>query len=292
MTNSRTLVPTSWSAHEKLRLCGASAFWPMLAYRAVTRTVSRLPRGACGQTDSRWIAASMSVIFISYRRDDSQGFAGRLEDDLSECFGEERVFRDREIPVGTDFAQHLEGTLGAAAVLLAVIGPNWLEVRGADGRRRLDDPGTGCAGKSRPDSPGPRGGPRAGRRARMPRQRRCRLRLRRWQGGRPSCSRTGAGARNSRSWQGNWRGSRPSFPGEARSRCPGQDGSMRWRFCAMCSRGARWRHRKGLRRESGAGCSERCGGCWCWRSRLRSSWCWSEPMAIRAPIASSTMSSP
>ena len=120
----------------------------------VTRTVSQPPRGACGQTDSRWIAASMSVIFISYRRDDSQGFAGRLEDDLSECFGEERVFRDREIPVGTDFAQHLEGTLGAAAVLLAVIGPNWLEVRGADGRRRLDDPGTGCAGKSRPDSPG------------------------------------------------------------------------------------------------------------------------------------------
>ena len=83
----------------------------------------------------------MSVIFISYRRDDSQGFAGRLEDDLSECFGDEQVFRDREIPVGTDFAQHLEGTLGAAAVLLAVIGPNWLEVRGADGRRRLDDPG-------------------------------------------------------------------------------------------------------------------------------------------------------
>lgn len=82
----------------------------------------------------------MSTIFISYRRDDTQGFAGRLEDDLSGTFGEEAVFRDREIPAGTDFARHLERTLSAAKVVLAVIGPRWLDVRGADGSRRLDDP--------------------------------------------------------------------------------------------------------------------------------------------------------
>ena len=85
----------------------------------------------------------MSVIFISYRRDDSQGFAGRLEDDLSECFGDEQVFRDREIPVGTDFAQHLEGTLGAAAVVLAVIGPNWLVREGKGDRVRFQLAGDG-----------------------------------------------------------------------------------------------------------------------------------------------------
>lgn len=82
----------------------------------------------------------MSEIFISYRRDDSQGFAGRLEDDLSEHFGDERVFRDREIPVGTDFATHLERTLARAEVVLVVIGPQWLAARGGDGARRLDDP--------------------------------------------------------------------------------------------------------------------------------------------------------
>ena len=57
----------------------------------------------------------MSVIFISYRRDDSQGFAGRLEDDLSECFGEGRFFATGRFLLVRDFAQHLEGTLGAAA---------------------------------------------------------------------------------------------------------------------------------------------------------------------------------
>jgi len=82
----------------------------------------------------------MGSVFISYRRDDSQGFAGRLEDDLSERLGDEWVFRDREIPAGTDFVEHLQAHLDRAAVVLVVIGPAWSAIRGADGRRRLDAP--------------------------------------------------------------------------------------------------------------------------------------------------------
>ncbi len=82
----------------------------------------------------------MGTLFISYRRDDSQGFAGRLEDDLSERFGDAQVFRDREIPAGTDFAAHLERNLAEAEVVLVVIGPNWLNARDAAGGRRLDAP--------------------------------------------------------------------------------------------------------------------------------------------------------
>lgn len=80
----------------------------------------------------------MSGIFIAYRREDSQGFAGRLEDDLSERFGDAMVFRDREIAPGEDFVKRLRDTLNSTDVALAVIGPRWTECTNPDGRRRLD----------------------------------------------------------------------------------------------------------------------------------------------------------
>jgi hypothetical protein len=80
----------------------------------------------------------LSGIFITYRRDDSQGFAGRLEDDLSERFGDALIFRDREIPPGEDFAKLLRDTLNSTDVALAVIGPGWVDCRDANGQRRLE----------------------------------------------------------------------------------------------------------------------------------------------------------
>lgn len=68
------------------------------------------------------------------------GFAGRLEDDLSERFGDAMIFRDRDIPPGEDFAAHLRETLDSADIALAVVGPHWLDCRNADGQRRLEDP--------------------------------------------------------------------------------------------------------------------------------------------------------
>jgi hypothetical protein len=82
-----------------------------------------------------------SRIFISYRREDARGDAGRLTDDLKEQFGEGQIFRDIEaIEPGVDFVEAINRAVGSCAVLLAIIGPNWLTVKNKEGHRRLDDP--------------------------------------------------------------------------------------------------------------------------------------------------------
>lgn len=79
-------------------------------------------------------------IFISYRRDDSEGQAGRLFEDLSEVFGAEMVFMDvAGIKPGIDFRRAIEQQTASCGVLLALIGRSWLTVTNADGKRRLDD---------------------------------------------------------------------------------------------------------------------------------------------------------
>ncbi len=83
----------------------------------------------------------MDGIFISYRRDDSAGYAGRLYDRLSAHFGAERVFMDVEgIELGTDFVTAIEQAVGSCKVLMVVIGDEWLSTTDPAGRRRLDDP--------------------------------------------------------------------------------------------------------------------------------------------------------
>jgi hypothetical protein len=68
-------------------------------------------------------------IFISYRRDDAAPYAGRLCDRLSSAFGADRVFMDVEdIAPGTDFTQAIDQTVGKCDVLVAVMGPRWLEL--------------------------------------------------------------------------------------------------------------------------------------------------------------------
>ncbi|MBX3611437.1 MAG: toll/interleukin-1 receptor domain-containing protein [Hydrogenophaga sp.] len=83
----------------------------------------------------------MDGIFISYRRDDASGFAGRLYDRLASHFGAGRVFMDVEgIELGADFVQSIEAAVAACRVLIVVIGDEWLNTRDAAGRRRLEDP--------------------------------------------------------------------------------------------------------------------------------------------------------
>jgi hypothetical protein len=82
-----------------------------------------------------------SRIFISYRRDDSAGHAGRLADHLHKRFGAARVFLDIDaIQAGTDFPTVLRTSLQETAAMLVLIGPRWTSLAGADGVRRLDDP--------------------------------------------------------------------------------------------------------------------------------------------------------
>jgi TIR domain len=80
-------------------------------------------------------------IFISYRREDTQGEAGHLLADLRRRFGDERVFFDvATIRPGEDFRKAVEKAVGSCAVLVVVIGKKWLTAADASGRRRLDDP--------------------------------------------------------------------------------------------------------------------------------------------------------
>jgi hypothetical protein len=80
-------------------------------------------------------------VFISYRRDDSEVFAGRVYDRLEREFGREALFMDVDaIPLGLNFAKILRDEVAKCDVLLAVIGPNWLDARDEHGNRRLDDP--------------------------------------------------------------------------------------------------------------------------------------------------------
>ncbi len=83
----------------------------------------------------------MSRIFISYRRGDTNAWAGRLSDSLKAILGRINVFRDIEdIPPGVEFDTYIARQVGSCDVLIALIGPNWLSVQDEVGRRRLDDP--------------------------------------------------------------------------------------------------------------------------------------------------------
>lgn len=83
----------------------------------------------------------MREIFLSYRRADTSGHAGRLTDMLEARFGRGAVFRDVEaIDGGTDFVHAIEKALAGARVMLVLIGNTWASERSPDGGRRLDDP--------------------------------------------------------------------------------------------------------------------------------------------------------
>lgn len=79
-------------------------------------------------------------IFISYRRGESGGHAGRLHDRLVQTFGPGRVFMDVDsIPLGTNFIDILRAEVAQCGVLLAVMGKGWLDARDDKGNRKLDN---------------------------------------------------------------------------------------------------------------------------------------------------------
>src|ERR1700735_846066 len=80
------------------------------------------------------------AIFISYRRDDTEGEAGRLYDDLVRAYGNDSVFMDvAGIEPGLDFRKAIDANVASCGVLLAVIGPSWASVTDSAGARRLDN---------------------------------------------------------------------------------------------------------------------------------------------------------
>jgi hypothetical protein len=82
----------------------------------------------------------MSSIFISYRREDAEGQAGRLYRDLAAEFGSDSVFMDvAAIQPGRDFRRAIDQSLSSCSVFLSLIGKNWLSAQDPTGQRRLDD---------------------------------------------------------------------------------------------------------------------------------------------------------
>src|SRR5262249_35915282 len=66
-------------------------------------------------------------VFISYRREDSAAYAGRLFDVLSTEFGQENTFMDvDDIKGGDNFVTVIDRNLDVSDALLAVIGRHWL----------------------------------------------------------------------------------------------------------------------------------------------------------------------
>ena len=83
----------------------------------------------------------MGGIFISYRREDSIAYAGRLYDHLADQFGEDRIFMDIDtMKVGLDFVEQIEKAVHDCDLLIAVIGKTWVQIKDEEGHRRLDNP--------------------------------------------------------------------------------------------------------------------------------------------------------
>ena len=84
----------------------------------------------------------MGSVFISYRREDSEGQARALFQDLVARLGRDSVFMDVDsIGLGRDFRAVLQERLATCDVMLALIGRDWVDGKDKSGRRRLDIPG-------------------------------------------------------------------------------------------------------------------------------------------------------
>jgi TIR domain/PKD domain len=65
-------------------------------------------------------------IFVSYRRTDRPGHAGRVRDALRRTFGNDAVFYDvATIRGGADFAVAIKQAIEKSSVVIAIIGPDW-----------------------------------------------------------------------------------------------------------------------------------------------------------------------
>ena len=80
-------------------------------------------------------------VLLSYRRQDSAASCGRIYDRLAAKFGAANVFRDIDsLAPGDLFVHKIREAIGQCDAVIVLIGPQWLAITDASGRRRLDDP--------------------------------------------------------------------------------------------------------------------------------------------------------
>ena len=86
------------------------------------------------------MTSGSAKVFISYRREETAGHAGRLYDVMSHRFGESSVFMDVDIPPGVDFVERIKDVVGRCHVLLVVIGPRWATATAGSSLPRIFEP--------------------------------------------------------------------------------------------------------------------------------------------------------
>lgn len=88
------------------------------------------------------MSESAPKVFISYRRDDTSGHAGRIYDAVAARVGASNVFMDVDLDPGVDFVDRIHEAIAESDALLVVIGPRWTTLAREGSRQpRLDDPG-------------------------------------------------------------------------------------------------------------------------------------------------------
>src|SRR5262245_47128216 len=81
----------------------------------------------------------MSKVFISYRRDDSAGYAHAIYRELLQHFSKDRLFMDVDtVEPGVDFVRVIQEAVGKCDVLVALIGKRWVGGE-PGGTSRLDN---------------------------------------------------------------------------------------------------------------------------------------------------------
>jgi cold shock CspA family protein len=86
--------------------------------------------------------SSSQGIFLSYRREDAAPYARLLQFQLRERFPGAQVFVDMDsIEAGLPFAEVIRDAVDSCAVLVALIGRQWMTLADEEGHRRLGNPG-------------------------------------------------------------------------------------------------------------------------------------------------------
>jgi hypothetical protein len=84
---------------------------------------------------------AVNRLFVSYRIDDSAYATAAIADHLAQVFGAENVFRDRDaLALGEIYPAKIRRAVERCDIVLAIVGPSWLEARDSSGQRRLDNP--------------------------------------------------------------------------------------------------------------------------------------------------------
>jgi hypothetical protein len=87
------------------------------------------------------VAGRPVVVFMSYRRGDTQWAARTLYQVLAGKYGRENVFRDLDaVPAGARFRDLIERKIAESSVFVLLIGKTWASYTDAAGRRRLELP--------------------------------------------------------------------------------------------------------------------------------------------------------